>query len=51
MITYVWNMIYKKEQERIYVYRCVNVKMCMEKGVLASEAYCRIKRKKNRLTL
>ena len=46
MITYVWNMIYKEEQERMYVYRCIYVKMCMDGGVLASEAYCRIKRKK-----
>ena len=46
MRTYVWNMIYKEEQERMYVYRCVYVKMCMESGVLASEAYCRIKKKK-----
>ena len=27
MITYVWNMIYKEEQERMYVYRCVYIKM------------------------
>ena len=30
----------------MYVFKCEHVRMCIEKGVLASEAICRIKKKK-----